>query len=222
VTLDDVRLVQAESGVAVDSTTFQYDTNVDGFINSADIGQTKAGASNANSVYPDFAFTGHYYHARSGLYLAPYRPFSPTIGRWLSRDPIGENGGLNLYQYVRNSPVKLIDPFGKQAEVIAGGFIIEEIITGGAVTGFVLELIKDSCKKCPPCMPFPKGTIGYQSDSGHTHYPASDPHLHLWQVNQRPSDCKCFWNEIGAADPPPQAGWVSLGARGDPKPVLSP
>ena len=34
------------------------------------------------------------------------------IQRWLNRDPIGERGGLNLYGYVRNSPVSGIDPFG--------------------------------------------------------------------------------------------------------------
>ncbi len=44
----------------------------------------------------DFAFTGHWHHAPSGLNLALYRAYSPTLGRWLSRDPIGEEGGLNL------------------------------------------------------------------------------------------------------------------------------
>lgn len=33
-------------------------------------------------------------------------------GRWLSRDPIGEDGGLNLYGYVDNDPVGSLDPFG--------------------------------------------------------------------------------------------------------------
>src|ERR1700730_1653619 len=64
------------------------------------------------ALFPDFAFTGHYYHARSGLYLAPYRAYNPSIGRWLSRDPLGEKGGLNLYAYVGNDPVNRVDPFG--------------------------------------------------------------------------------------------------------------
>jgi hypothetical protein len=34
------------------------------------------------------------------------------LPEWLSRDPIGEDGGLNLYGYVRNNPANLIDPLG--------------------------------------------------------------------------------------------------------------
>lgn len=35
-----------------------------------------------------------------------------NLGRWLNRDPIGEEGGLNLYGYVLNDPINLIDPLG--------------------------------------------------------------------------------------------------------------
>ena len=54
-----------------------------------------------------FGYTGHWQHAASGLPLAPYRAYDPELGRWLSRDPIGEKGGLNLYEYVRNNPTEL-------------------------------------------------------------------------------------------------------------------
>jgi len=40
------------------------------------------------------------------------RWYSPNTGRWLSRDPIGERGGMNLYAFVGNNPVGRIDYLG--------------------------------------------------------------------------------------------------------------
>jgi RHS repeat-associated protein len=44
--------------------------------------------------------------------LYEYRFYNPAMGRWLSRDPIGERGGENLYEFVRNRPNLMIDPKG--------------------------------------------------------------------------------------------------------------
>ena len=63
-------------------------------------------------VTADYRYAGLVHHAPSGLYLAHYRAYSPTIGRWVSRDPIFEAGGVNLYAYVDNNPLKYIDPYG--------------------------------------------------------------------------------------------------------------
>jgi RHS repeat-associated protein len=41
-----------------------------------------------------------------------YRYYDPVTGRWPSRDPIGENGGVNLYGFVYNSPLSWIDVLG--------------------------------------------------------------------------------------------------------------
>jgi RHS repeat-associated protein len=66
-----------------------------------------------------FQYTGDYYHAASGLNLtlagdgqSTGRAYDPAVGRWLSRDPINEQGGINLYQYVKNMPIEAIDPLG--------------------------------------------------------------------------------------------------------------
>jgi RHS repeat-associated protein len=66
----------------------------------------------ANAVEADFGFTGHYFHAPSGLHLARFRAYDSDSGRWLNRDPIGERGGLNLYGYVGNNPISYVDPLG--------------------------------------------------------------------------------------------------------------
>lgn len=58
------------------------------------------------------AFTGHWLHQSSGLAVAPYRSYAPWQGRWVSRDPIREDGGFNLYLYADNNTVSLIDPTG--------------------------------------------------------------------------------------------------------------
>ena len=46
--------------------------------------------------------------------------YNASTGRWLSRDPIGEQGGVNLYQFVRNSTVDRTDRLGLDINVITG------------------------------------------------------------------------------------------------------
>jgi RHS repeat-associated protein len=41
------------------------------------------------------------------------RYYSPEISRWLNRDPIDEDGGLNVYGFVANSPIHLVDVLGR-------------------------------------------------------------------------------------------------------------
>ena len=57
-------------------------------------------------------YAGYYYHAASGLCLTKYRAYDAVTGRWLSRDPIEEEAGINLYAYVDNGPLFDVDPLG--------------------------------------------------------------------------------------------------------------
>ena len=54
-------------------------------------------------------------NADSGLYLTQYRAYNPAIGRWLSRDPLGEGSDPegNLYAYVGGNPLSYVDPNGQ-------------------------------------------------------------------------------------------------------------
>ncbi|HEY9778281.1 MAG TPA: RHS repeat-associated core domain-containing protein, partial [Planktothrix sp.] len=67
------------------------------------------------SLASDFQLASYFIHAPSNLYITAHRAYSPNIGRFLNRDPIGVRGGLNLYAYVGNSPMGAIDPSGLQA-----------------------------------------------------------------------------------------------------------
>ncbi|MDR2156024.1 MAG: RHS repeat-associated core domain-containing protein [Burkholderiaceae bacterium] len=67
-------------------------------------------------MQPDKGYAGMFEHKPSGLYLTQYRAYDPVAGRWLSRDPIAERGGLNLYGYVDGDPVNFMDPEGLEAE----------------------------------------------------------------------------------------------------------
>ncbi|MFZ5532346.1 MAG: RHS repeat-associated core domain-containing protein [Pseudomonadota bacterium] len=66
----------------------------------------------SGTVLPERGYAGMFRHADSGLYLTHYRAYSPIHGRWLSRDPIGELGGINLYAYVGGNPLRYTDPLG--------------------------------------------------------------------------------------------------------------
>jgi RHS repeat-associated protein len=59
-----------------------------------------------------FGYTGYYQHAASALSLALYRAYDSRLGRFVSRDPINERGGVNLYRYVANKPIDNSDPLG--------------------------------------------------------------------------------------------------------------
>ena len=57
-------------------------------------------------------FSTKYYDPEIGLYYYGYRFYSPTHMRWLNRDPIEEEGGLNIYSFCLNTPVVQIDILG--------------------------------------------------------------------------------------------------------------
>ncbi len=91
-------------GIARDSAGAplkKYDLNAWGRIASPDTG-----------VVTRFRMAGREYDPESGLYYMRARYYDPEVGRFLSEDPVGIEGGLNLYEYAANDPVNRLDPTG--------------------------------------------------------------------------------------------------------------
>ena len=70
------------------------------------------------AVQSDYAaneiiFCGYRFDAETQTYYVLNRYYGPALGGWLTRDPIGYSGGINLYGYVESAPVGLADSRGK-------------------------------------------------------------------------------------------------------------
>jgi RHS repeat-associated protein len=61
-----------------------------------------------------FRFSTQYHDIESGLAYYGYRYYNPEMGRWSSRDPIEEVGGLNLYGFVGNDALSFVDVLGEK------------------------------------------------------------------------------------------------------------
>ena len=65
----------------------------------------------------NFGFSTKYHDREVGLVVYQYRYLDPIHGRWLTRDPIEEQGGENLYGFCKNRPVFLLDKLGLSCKV---------------------------------------------------------------------------------------------------------
>ena len=71
----------------------------------------------------DIRFSTKKRDEETGLYYYGYRYYDPVTGRWPSRDPIGERGGLNIYGFANNSAVGNIDVMGNAVINVGGGLV---------------------------------------------------------------------------------------------------
>ncbi|MEM1222213.1 MAG: RHS repeat-associated core domain-containing protein [Verrucomicrobiota bacterium] len=96
------------------------------------------------------AYGTHFEYFPSKIILTMSRIYDPRFARWLSRDPIGEGGGTNLYAYSRNSPIALVDMTGldpihtSNASGLAGDGSCER-----NAEQFVKEMKRISDERCP-------------------------------------------------------------------------
>ncbi|ANE58082.1 hypothetical protein AYM39_22680 (plasmid) [Methylomonas sp. DH-1] len=75
----------------------------------------------------------------NNLYYMRARYYDANLGRFISEDPIGHNGGLNLYAYVGGNPIMLVDPTGLGAESFNLPSLPQSIVDFSAGFGDVLS-----------------------------------------------------------------------------------
>jgi len=102
-----------------------------------------------------YRFSSKEYHPASGFSYYGYRWYAANLQRWLNRDPLQEDGGVNLYRFVENNPIVSIDPFGlASADTITSAMIqCARANVGGAGPGNFVTCIclfapdSDECEK---------------------------------------------------------------------------
>ncbi|WP_416235835.1 RHS repeat-associated core domain-containing protein, partial [Salmonella enterica] len=79
-------------------------------------GENAADISNSGAYFHQpLRLPGQYFDDETGLHYNLFRYYAPECGRFVSQDPIGLRGGLNLYAYAPN-PLTWIDPLGLKAD----------------------------------------------------------------------------------------------------------
>jgi RHS repeat-associated protein len=85
-----------------------------------------------------YTYTGREWDSESSTLYYRARQYSPSVGRFLGRDPI--RGDTNLYAYVDNAPVLYVDPYGLQdKEGVEGGIIHPDRLEAAKKKGLVEE-----------------------------------------------------------------------------------
>lgn len=135
-----------DAGAITTAAAYEYDT----------YGNTLVAAGSYAATNP-FRFSTKWLDTGASLYYYGYRYYSPRLGRWMSRDPIGDlqpNEGVStrggntvvsvpLYAFVMNSPLLAVDPDGRVLQLV----VVAALITGGCA------ILANIIRMNPGCTP---------------------------------------------------------------------
>ena len=101
-----------------------------------------------NNLDQHFRFPGQIFDIESGLHYNWNRYYNPETGRYISPDPIGLDGGLNLYAYVDNDPINSVDLWGLQSSAAcvfnpANAALCAEIFGSGVILVVWIPVAQD-------------------------------------------------------------------------------
>jgi RHS repeat-associated protein len=86
-----------------------------------------------------FRFSSEYFDAETGLVYYNFRYYSPELGRWMSRDPIEEDGGIGLFLSYNNDPINRTDQLG---------LLSPQAALWAAIAGALTLLSEENMKNC--------------------------------------------------------------------------
>jgi RHS repeat-associated protein len=124
---DYTGIIRPRNGATIGTAAYLVEADLDrnGVINQldydisiADDGKSSSGGVGeaglfSRGVRNSVGYCGSIFNEDSGLYTVRFRTYSPTLGRWLERDPAGYVDGMDLYEYVRGGPIAAVDPSGR-------------------------------------------------------------------------------------------------------------
>ncbi len=96
------------------------------------------------TIENNLRFAGQYEDMESGLHYNLFRYYNPEIGRYLRTDPIGSDGGINLFIYVLNNPINRIDPLGLRSYTIESRSVSVSALIIGVSANYVC--ISENCE----------------------------------------------------------------------------
>lgn len=86
-------------------------------------------------------YAGREFETETGLYYNDARWYDPQLHRFISEDPIGIDGGINLYAYTGNDPVNFVDPGGTD---MMANKCVENLMSSDP--NITLAQAKEACK----------------------------------------------------------------------------
>jgi RHS repeat-associated protein len=162
-----------------------------------------------------FRFPGQYYDSETGLHYNWNRYYDPKTGRYLTPDPIGLEGGVNLFVYAVDNPLTFLDVTGFTVEKCCG--MTSDLPNADVMTGL------ECMSKCLKTTIFISSRWRNDSDqSYHNSGLAADVHTNgriyplKIQIRQAASQCGFY------VLPTNYPTWVHVDLRGNRKPKDSP
>jgi len=135
-------------------------------------------------------FPGQYFDSESGTHYNFFRDYTANKGRYIQADPIGVEGGVNFYAYVKNNSVNNMDPSGLQS--VVG---ITDIYSPQAANGMLQACYQQNC--VPTHQPTPPNGCGSEKihvpdhPLGFDFKPCCDVHDICYDTCQGPGKASC-------------------------------